>query len=234
MSEVQHWTCPYCNRAATLQAQDRILGGKHLITQDPADGHKHLSWYYVVCPSPTCKKFTLRLALSELSWDVASREWHVGDLERTWDLVPPSSAQAFPNYIPRAILDDYDEACLIVNLSPKASATLSRRCLQGILRDYWRVTPTRLVDEIDQIKDKTDPLTWDAIDSVRKVGNIGAHMENDINVIVDVDPQEAQMLIELIEILLKDWYVAREARKKRLLSIKAIAVDKDAKRDSPA
>jgi hypothetical protein len=41
----------------------------------------------------------------------------------------------------------------------------------------------------------------EAIDIVRNIGNIGAHMEADINVIVDVDPDEAQTLIELIETL---------------------------------
>ncbi|MCP1830281.1 hypothetical protein ACVIHH_005106 [Bradyrhizobium sp. USDA 4518] len=34
----------------------------------------------------------------------------------------------------------------------------------------------------------------DAIDAVRIVGNIGAHMEKDVNLIVDIEPGEAQML----------------------------------------
>jgi hypothetical protein len=55
----------------------------------------------------------------------------------------------------------------------------------------------------------------DAIDGLRKVGNIGAHMEKDINVLVDVDPNEAQALIELIESLFDEWYVARDKRQKR-------------------
>jgi hypothetical protein len=101
-------------------------------------------------------------------------------------------------------------------LSPKASATLSRRCLQGILRDFWGVKPGRLVDEINEIRPKVDPLTWDAIEAVRQLGNIGAHMEKDINIIVDVDPDEAKLLIELIETLLREWYIAREERKTRM------------------
>lgn len=36
---------------------------------------------------------------------------------------------------------------------------------------------------------------------VREIGNIGAHMEADINVIIDVDPDEAQILIDLVELL---------------------------------
>ena len=91
-----------------------------------------------------------------------------------------------------------------------------------------------LYSEIDSIKDKIDPMTWDAIDAVRKVGNIGAHMEKDINVIIDVEPREAELLIGLIEMLLKDWYVVRQERQVRLEAIKGIAADKDKKRESLA
>lgn len=132
------------------------------------------------------------------------------------------NAREFPEFIPKPILDDYTEAFLIREISPKASATLARRCLQGAIRDFWEVKPGRLVDEIEAIKDKTDQLTWEAINSVRKVGNIGAHMEKDINLIVDVDPEEAKLLINLIELLFQEWYINREDRKKRLQSIIAI------------
>jgi len=52
-------------------------------------------------------------------------------------------------------------------------------------------------------------------------------MEKDIDLIVDVDPNEAEMLIGLIEILIKDWYLAREERRNRLTKIKSIADQKD-------
>jgi hypothetical protein len=47
-------------------------------------------------------------------------------------------------------------------------------------------------------------------------------MEADINVIVDVDPEEAQTLIELIETLFLEWYVARDARNRRLGKLQSI------------
>ncbi|MFX8102761.1 DUF4145 domain-containing protein, partial [Acinetobacter baumannii] len=77
----------------------------------------------------------------------------------------------------------------------------SRRCLQGMIRDYWGVSKNTLNEEIKAIKDRIDPIIWQAIDAVRKIGNIGAHMEKDINFIIDVEPNEAQMLIGLIEML---------------------------------
>lgn len=52
---------------------------------------------------------------------------------------PLSRAKHYPNYIPENILNDYKEACAIVDLSPKASATLARRCLQGMIRDFFGI-----------------------------------------------------------------------------------------------
>lgn len=52
-------------------------------------------------------------------------------------------------------------------------------------------------------------------------------MEKDIDLIVDVDPNEAELLIGLIETLIRDWYIAREDRKTRLLKIKQVADQKD-------
>ena len=49
-------------------------------------------------------------------------------------------------------------------------------------------------------------------------------MEKDINLIVDVDPEEANLLIGLIEFLLRDWYVGRHEReehKKRVIALGA-------------
>jgi hypothetical protein len=40
-----------------------------------------------------------------------------------------------PIEVPKEFADDYNEACLILEDSPKSSAALSRRCLQHILRE---------------------------------------------------------------------------------------------------
>ena len=118
-------------------------------------------------------------------------------------------AYKFPDYIPQAIRSDYEEACSIVNLSPKASATLSRRCLQGMIRDFFQISKGSLFEEINAIKDKIPTEQWAVLDGLRRIGNIGAHMEKDINLIVDIEPDEAQKLIKLIELLLRQWYIER-------------------------
>lgn len=219
-----NWTCPHCERAVTI-TDERITTDTHILYIENAEGRRALYSSFIVCPNEKCKRFTLHVALYESETKQGGGQ-HLKKRLQEWSLIPPSAAKHFPDYIPQGIREDYLEACLIRELSPKAAATLSRRCLQGILRDFWNVKPGRLIDEIEQIKDKVDPVTWDAIDAVRKLGNIGAHMEKDINVIVDVDPEEAKLLIGLVETLLKEWYVAREERRLRMSAVIAAAAAK--------
>jgi hypothetical protein len=216
------WTCPFCNQNATITNSD-VSVREHGFGDDSKHGSQLLKTKVVVCPNGDCKEYTLVATLYD--YVQISEAWHRRSV-RYWQLIPASEAKVFPDYVPQAILSDYNEACLIRDLSPKASATLSRRCLQGIIRDYWNVTKARLFEEIEAIRDKVDPLTWQAIDAVRHIGNIGAHMEKDINLIVDVDPQEAGLLIGLIEMLVKDWYVVRHEREEQLRAVVQLSEDK--------
>ena len=147
---------------------------------------------------------------------------------------PPAGAIHLPEYIPDAIRSDYMEALSIVNASPKASATLSRRCLQGMIHDYWGIHEKNLNAEITSLKDKVEPAQWKAMDALRKIGNIGAHMESDINLIVDVEPEEAQSLIKLIELLIKEWYIARHDAELLYTEIENIGTQKETERKSGA
>jgi hypothetical protein len=159
----------------------------------------------------------------------------------TWRLLPPSSAKPLPTYIPPPLRADYEEACAIVALSPKASATLARRCLQGMIRDFFGISKHRLADEIRELRRQVEEgglreasiESLDAIDALRELGNIGAHMERDINVIVDVDPGEAEALIALLEQLFDDWYIARHQRKERFGSVRRIAEAKAEQKKLP-
>jgi hypothetical protein len=35
--------------------------------------------------------------------------WKIGKLLQTWNLIPPSTAKVFPDYVPKPIRDDYTE-----------------------------------------------------------------------------------------------------------------------------
>ena len=220
-----NWTCPYCNHDTTISGSNETVSESYLTIKN-SDGYRRLDTHWIVCPNPNCNKTTLAVGLKEAFF---LGQWKVkDDYLKTWRLQPQSSAKFFPNYIPRAIIQDYEEACAILEHSPKASATLSRRCLQGMIRDFWKVSKNRLVDEINAIEDKVDPITWQAIDATRKVGNIGAHMEKDINLIIDVDVNEATLLINLIELLIEEWYIHRFEREEKLRALIAMSETKAA------
>ena len=152
--------------------------------------------------------------------------------DRIMHFNPISLAKAYPDYIPQTIRSDYEEAHAILNLSPKASATLSRRCLQGMIRDFWGISKARLVDEIDALKDLVDPSTKKVLDALRKLGNIGAHPEKDVNLIVDIEPNEAHMLLKFIELLMQKWYIERHDNEQLLQDILDLYKDKQNQRKS--
>lgn len=232
MAKDQSWTCPYCSQVATLQDHN-ISTDLHTFEKQNKLGKVGVWTRVLVCPNSKCKEFTLDAYLYKVQSSVHGSNQAVGDPILSWKLKPQSAARPFPSYIPAPILEDYNEACLIAGLSPKASATLSRRCLQGIIRDFWGISKARLIDEINALEGVVDKTTWKAVDAVRSIGNIGAHMEKDINLIVDVEPEEADLLIRLIEVLLEEWYIRRHDREEHMQKVIAAAAAKKAAKPAP-
>ena len=227
----RNFVCKYCSHPSTITGPDQFSTWEQIVVNEPTLGPIGIFIDAVTCPNEECKKLTLDVSLSD-SCQTERTNWHWGaeNIIQSWKLLPESDAKVLPDYIPEAIQQDYYEACRIRDLSPKASATLARRCLQGMIRDFFSISLSRLIDEIEAIEDKVDPDVFAAIDAVRSVGNIGAHMEKDINLIIEVDSNEAQLLIELIEQLVEDWYVTRKAKKDRLDKITQLAQAKGAEK----
>jgi uncharacterized protein DUF4145 len=226
-----NWTCPACRGHATI-SNSNVIEFENLIEVPNKLTDQLLVVQVIGCPNNACGELSIEAAIWRVrqSAGPGGLRWEpsTGVLER-WTLRPRSEAKPMPAYIPDAIVTDYREAYMIRDLSAKASATLSRRCLQGMIRDFWGVAGKRtLKDEIEAISDKLDPDVLASINAVREVGNIGAHMEKDISIIVDVEPEEATLLLQLIEILVDEWYVRRETKKANLAAVKALAATKRA------
>ena len=109
-----------------------------------------------------------------------------------------------------------------------------------MIRDFCGITKGTIAKEIEILKSRVkegkappgvSPDTLDAIDHVRKLGSIGAHMEKDINLILDVEPEEAQALIDLIELLFDEWYVAKQVREARLHRLGVVVDEKNAMKE---
>lgn len=233
------WTCPFCKRPTTITNEDMVGDDVQCLLKSDI-GKVSVLVRYTVCPNEKCKRLSLFVALFSLKPKTAGYGYELDQPKHVWHLIPESTAKVYSDAIvPKVILEDYEEACKIVDKSPKASATLSRRALQGMIRDFWGIIRPKshkgkwtLYHEIQAIKNSIDPDVWEAIDAVRKIGNIGAHMEEEINLIIEVKPDEANKLIELIELLIEEWYINRFERKQRLVDIKKIAIDKETEKKS--
>jgi Domain of unknown function (DUF4145) len=139
---------------------------------------------------------------------------------RKWRQVHPigSSRGPVPPEVPKAIATDYVEACLVLPFSAKASAALSRRCLQVMLNEQG-FEDGNLEKQIDQLL-KAGVLPTHihtTVDAIRKFGNFSAHPINDRTSlqIIDVEPHEAEWCLEILEALFDHFYVGPAAAKKK-------------------
>jgi len=154
-----------------------------------------------ICPS--CKKNIIYLSISTLS----DGSWHQNDkfLVYPKGTIRPKA----PKEVPSNIAEDYNESCLIINDSTKASAALSRRCLQTILREYEGISKGSLNTEIEQAIKLFPSYISDAIDAIRHIGNFAAHpiKSDSTGEIVEVESGEAQWTLDVLEQLFDFCYV---------------------------
>ncbi len=125
--------------------------------------------------------------------------------------------------VPDKYATDYREACNVFGDSPKASAALSRRCLQLILREVAKVKPSDLSKEIDAVLPTLPSAISEALDAIRVTGNFAAHPIKSTNTgeIVDVEPGEAEWSLDVLESLF-DFYFVQPA----ILKAKKDAINK--------
>ncbi|MCZ8185546.1 MAG: DUF4145 domain-containing protein [Beijerinckiaceae bacterium] len=140
-----------------------------------------------------------------------------------------------PKEVPEPIASDYREAVTVLSASPKASAALSRRCLQSVLRSNGYASKD-LAKEIDLLLSEPDPKKAipgnlrDAIDAIRNFGNFSAHPINDVTQlqIIEVEPHEAEWCLDILDEMFQHFYVrpAETAARKAALNAKLAAAGK--------
>lgn len=204
--------CPYCN-----QPYDSHFARSFHSGPIKFDEFREETLYIIQELCPSCGQISVTLMAH-------------GYPEHFYYRFPPTTAMPLPEYIPAPIRQDYLEAIQIASLSPKAAATLARRCLQGIIHDFWGIAEKNLNAEISALKGKINETQWEAIDALRKIGNIGAHMEQNPSLIVDVEPEEAEKLLKLLELLFQDWYIRRHENEQLYNDIQEISKKKESSR----
>jgi len=161
-------------------------------------------WEYrhklVIVSCPECKKIIITKETSKGS--IFSDELQLFPFGSTR---PP-----IPIEVPVNISDDYFEAALTLPFSPKASAALSRRCLQTLIREYFGIKKTDLYQEIQTLIDsgKLPPYLSNSIDAIRKIGKFAAHPNKSKTTgeIIQVEPEEAEWNLDVLESLFEFCY----------------------------
>jgi len=177
--------------------------------QTDADG----SWMLSHATCPECKRLIIRLLEGTGYKDPRTGELSALSYVHKDLLVHPNGAgrSPCPKEVPKQISEDYKEACLVLADSLKASAALSRRCLQNVLRETAKVKPGDLYDEIQEVLDsgKLPAQIADGLDAVRAIGNFGAHpiKSKRTGEVMPVEPGEADWNLDILEALFEFYYV---------------------------
>lgn len=161
-----------------------------------------------------------RLVLDLINGDWAAQYQTFNNRANSRLINPKASGRSpLSSEVPKKYAEDYNEACLVLADSAKASAALSRRCLQLLLRDEAKVKPQDLVKEIQELLDrKTLPShIADSLDVVRNIGNFAAHptKSKSTGEIVEVELGEAEWNLDVLEALFDFYFVAPARTKAR-------------------
>ncbi len=174
------------------------------------------------CPNPKCGKYIIYLVNGESILPHDAFGFHgLGDVKKRIMVYPKGSSHPpVPTEVPPMLAEDYTEACLVLPDSPKASAALSRRCLQNLLREKAKVKHGNLANEIEDVINSGTLPTYlvEVIDVVRNVGNFATHplKSQKTGEILPVEPAEAEWNLNVLEALFDFYFVQPEVvREKR-------------------
>lgn len=211
--------CPHCSihfhdnwDATFFRRGNSILATKPLSKGD--------YWFYRTANCPNCRDITIQIAAGD------GNQNPVED----WQQVYPIGANRgpVPTDVPADIASDYVEACNVLPISAKASAALSRRCLQNMLHANGYKSKD-LAKEIDLLLNEADPKKAlslklrETVDSIRNFGNFSAHPIDDKTTlqVIDVEPHEAEWCLETIEELFEHFFVGPAAAKAKKAALNA-------------
>jgi hypothetical protein len=178
---------------------------------------------------PACGKTILTI-------EPRNQNFEGAQVDKQYVVWPLRSARPIPKEVPTHIRADYEEAALVLNLSAKASAALSRRCLQAVLREEAKANQHNLNAQIEAVLPNLPSYIAQSIDAVRNIGNFAAHptKSETSGELIDVEPGEAEWNLDVLDLLFDFYYVqpAKVKEKRSALDAKLAAAGKPAMKAS--
>ena len=220
--------CPHCLKSIYVKGRDHFNfssnnDGTVLHTYIGADASGYWWLEKIVCPA--CQQFILTLVLADETEVDNTHSQHRPLIPMPGTehprLVHPrrTGRQPVPPEVPEEYAGDYREACLVIADSTKASAALSRRCLQLILRKKLGAQGRTLHAEIQWViqHGNLPSSVIELLDVPRKVGNEALHPTlSEAGLITDIESWEAEWCLEIIEALYDQLFILPAKNQERL------------------
>ena len=184
------------------------------------DSGQHEQVEAVSCPE--CKGVFLTHA--KVEYNTGSAGWIESDQFILWPRV--SSRPPIRPEVPEQYASLAREAGLILADSPRASAALSRRCLQQLLRNEAKAPANTLYHEVEWALANADlpSRAKRSLHSLREIGNMATHPNKgpDSSDYLEVEPGEADWTLDVLDDLFDHYFVgpALDAARRADLSAK--------------
>lgn len=208
--------CPHCSTVVkfeepriTTSQQGALSTNKLLIAANQRGSNAQVSIVAAICPN--CQRAIINLDVVEL----INNQYETIEQLVVYPLT--SGRPPVPREVPENIAKDYTEATLVLAFSPKASAALSRRCLQTVLRNAGGTKSKDLDKQIDEVLSHLPTYIADNLDAVRQIGNFAAHEQKSTatGMVLDVEPGEAEWNLDILDSLFDFYYVKPEIERKK-------------------
>lgn len=204
--------CPHCSLGIKFEPEHYTV---HQLEKNATEQASGIELSYGFCPE--CKNLIVLLKYGEYRW--IDDQGELTEIRKEDNLYPKFSRRIIDPLVPTKYAEAFNEANSVLSISPKASAALSRRLLQSLIRDEYEITFDNLSKEIDAFLKLPDIPSYvkEAVDAIRKVGNWAAH-PNKYEVtgeIVNVESEEAGWLIDVLEALFDVTFIEPKKTQER-------------------
>ena len=220
--------CPHC----LLEMHPQPRGFKNFGSDPDA------IWSVDAQVCPACDRFIITLREQEAMYDDPDEGTaYSPEVTKRVVVYPRHAARPISPKVPKKFAKDFNEAAAVLADSPNASAALSRRCLQNLVREQEKIHRDTLNDEIDELLEDGKRIPqYIALDlhTIRRAGNVAVHpmKHKETGIVADVEPWEADYLLNILENLFEFYFVKPEEtlEKREKIAEKYKLIDKTGKK----
>ncbi len=206
--------CPYCKLGISLDTRKEDI--------QPLENGKGIEVVQGFCPM--CNNFIVLIKEGSCIW--IDEDCELSGNEVIKKIIFPQFHLRITNIeVPKKYRDELNEAYSIMFVSLKASAAMSRRLLQVLLREEFKikVKSDNLSDEIIEFQNLPGPSTMlkREVDAIRKIGNFAAHPRKSqvTGEIIEVEPDEAEWSVEVLFNILEHLFILPEKANIRMQNL---------------